>query len=175
MNKAVVATTILFCAIAHSNIAHGDSFSLNFSYVTENAPTFSLLEDRDEYQINQQSPNAPLIGITFSNGHSDTLILNDFYSPEDEVEGCHFIGHLANENEACVAMTGCIGSEDVEFTIFSQHVVETNMYKWNRNGTIELIPYAENSVSTQYHNHTYTIIGDFCVQSLFWTVFVIIS
>ena len=32
-------------------------------------------------------------------------------------ENCDFLGHLANDMSACVAVTGCIGSEDVDITI----------------------------------------------------------
>ena len=33
---------------------------------------------------------------------------------------CNFIGHLENENTACVAVTGCPG-EEMAFTIKSKH------------------------------------------------------
>ncbi len=38
---------------------------------------------------------------------------------------------------ACVAMTGCPGERDVEFTILSQHNAGYHMYRWNKDGTIE--------------------------------------
>ncbi len=38
---------------------------------------------------------------------------------------------------ACVAMTGCPGERDVEFTILSQHNAGYYMYRWNKDGTIE--------------------------------------
>ena len=72
----------------------------------------------------------------------DTLtlwFLNHYYSDEDNVEGCHFLGHLANDREACVAMTGCVGQEDVELTILSEHNSDSGLYKWNKDGTIEII------------------------------------
>ena len=69
----------------------------------------------------------------------DTLVLNTFYSDKDQIEGCHFLGHLANEHQACVAMTGCIGFEDIEFTIMSDHAIESIMYNWKRDGSVEII------------------------------------
>ena len=36
-------------------------------------------------------------------------------------------------------MTGCIGSEDVEFTILSEHAPETGLFKWKIDGNVEVI------------------------------------
>merc|ERR1712223_1015832 len=73
-------------------------------------------------------------------GHKDILVLNKFYANEEDrmanVEGCNFIGHLENEPEACVAMTGCVGSEDVEFTILSTHVTKSPTFKWTKDGQV---------------------------------------
>ena len=55
-------------------------------------------------------------------------------------EGCYYSGHLERDTEACVGMTGCIGSEDVEFTILSDHATDSGSYKWSKNGSVELIP-----------------------------------
>ena len=54
-------------------------------------------------------------------------------------ENCHFIGHLENEREACVAMTGCLGSENVEFTIMSKHASESPMFLWTKEGNVRVI------------------------------------
>ena len=63
----------------------------------------------------------PTIDVTFDDGYTDTLILDHYYfSDEDRLirsENCDFIGHLANDQTACVAVTGCIGSEEVDITI----------------------------------------------------------
>ena len=73
----------------------------------------------------------------------DTLVLERHYANggvrSARIEHCHFIGNLANEPEGSVAMTGCIGTEDVEFTIISEHATESSLYKWYRNGSIETI------------------------------------
>ena len=54
-----------------------------------------------------------------------------------EPRDCRYIGHLRSEPEACLAMTGCVGSEDVEFTILSEHAPESGMFKWNIDGQVE--------------------------------------
>ena len=85
----------------------------------------------------------PSVSVTFPDGHKDTLVLNKFYANEEDrmanVEGCNFIGHLENEPEACVAMTGCVGFEDVEFTILSTHVTKSPRFKWTKDGQVILI------------------------------------
>ena len=35
-------------------------------------------------------------------------------------------------------MTGCVGTDDVEFTIFSSHS-ESNIFKWTKDGNVEVI------------------------------------
>ena len=47
------------------------------------------------------------------------------------------LGHLLSEPEACLAVTGCFGSEDVELTILSKYAPESGMFKWNLDGTVE--------------------------------------
>ena len=38
---------------------------------------------------------------------------------------------------ACVAMTGCPGEDDIEFTVLSKHNDGFYMYRWLKDGTIE--------------------------------------
>ena len=86
---------------------------------------------------------APNVAVTFPDGYKDNLELSIFYGNQEDrmsgIERCHYFGHLANEPEACVAMTGCVGSEDVEFTIFSTHANESPMFKWTKDGNVEII------------------------------------
>ena len=95
-----------------------------------------MLQDRS-------ANGAPSVSIVFPDGYKDTLILKQYYANEEErmarFEACHYIGHLANEHKACVAMTGCIGSEDVQFTIMSEHATESSMFKWTSEGNVEII------------------------------------
>ena len=53
----------------------------------------------------------------------------------------HFIGHLENEPDACVAMVK--HPEHSELTIMSNRNMglgSSSMFKWNQNGMVELIP-----------------------------------
>ena len=107
-------------------------------YITDpkSAPRFALVGERSLNGV-------PTVSVTFPNGHEDTLILARHYSSEEDrigqVEACNYIGHLEKDPEACVAMTGCFGSEDVEFTIMSEHATESPMFKWTKEDTVEII------------------------------------
>ena len=67
---------------------------------------FNLLKDRFE-------DSTPNIEITFPDGYTDRLILEKHYFNEEDKKKidnhCNYIGHLAEEKTACVAMTGCLG------------------------------------------------------------------
>jgi len=94
--------------------------------------------------IQERSFNgAPSVSIAFPDGYKDKLVLERYYANEEErmerTEACRYIGHLANEPEACVAMTGCVGSDDVQFTIMSAHATESAMFKWTKEGDVEII------------------------------------
>ena len=97
-------------------------------------PTFNLVNERS---IN----GSPTVTITFPDGYQDTLVLNRYYANEQNrlarKDRCHFIGHLEKEITACVAMTGCIGSEDVDFTILSKHSPKSATFKWTKDGQVE--------------------------------------
>ena len=54
-------------------------------------------------------------------------------------EDCIYLGYLENEVEACVAMTGCVGLEDVEFTILSERAKTSSLYRWTKEGHVLLI------------------------------------
>ena len=66
-------------------------------------PQLTLNEERSLNGI-------PNIAINFPNGHMDNLILDRYFdNDQDRIqdrEGCRFLGHLENESEACVAVTG---------------------------------------------------------------------
>ena len=97
-------------------------------------PHFSMMQDRSENGI-------PLINIRFQDGYEDTLILHKHTSQmrtdDLESEYCHYLGHLENEPEACIAVTGCHDREDLEFTIISSHSTKSNMFVWARDGTVK--------------------------------------
>ena len=75
----------------------------------------------------------PSVKVNFADGSSDFLVLSKY----ENMDG-HFIGHLAKEKTACVAMVD--HPEHAELTILSDRTVESTMYKWKNNGEVELIP-----------------------------------
>ena len=98
-------------------------------------PSFALNQDRS-------LDGSPSVSITFPDGYTDTMVLSRYYSNENDrlarTENCHFFGHLEGEPDACIALTGCPGSDDLEFTIMSEHLSDT-MFKWNKNGNVQVI------------------------------------
>ena len=88
--------------------------------------------------------NIPSVTVTFPDGYQDTLKLRQFFTNEneksvEEANACAYIGNLENERTACVAMTGCYGKEDVQFTILSKHAEGSVFYKWTKNGDVHVI------------------------------------
>ena len=53
-------------------------------------------------------------------------------------DDCNYIGRLEGEPDACVAMTGCPGSHDLEFTIMSEHSSHST-FKWLTSGKVEVV------------------------------------
>ena len=98
--------------------------------------------------LNKASDGTPSIRIEFPDGYKDTLVLKKFYGNDEDKKAkldlCHYIGHLANESESGVAMTGCVNVkglpvEDVEFTILSTHSKACQIFKWTKTGKVEVI------------------------------------
>ena len=98
--------------------------------------TFSLIEERSK-----DSP--PNVLVTFPDGYTDRLVLRKHYFNEKDrmtdESHCNYIGHLAKETDACVAMTGCLGSDDVEFTIMSTHALGSNGFVWSKDGDVHMV------------------------------------
>ena len=98
--------------------------------------TFSLLEERSK----DSSPN---VLVTFPDGYTDRLVLKKHYFNEKDRMAddrhCNYIGHLAKETDACVAMTGCLGSDNVEFTIMSTHALGSNGFVWSKEGDVHMV------------------------------------
>merc|ERR1712172_424422 len=132
MGRTVTNLKMRFLVIA-SLIAISNSARLSGP---EETPSFVLVEERS-------SNEAPSIVVTFPDGYQDVLVLSKFYANKQNriasKERCHYIGHLANELTACVAMTGCVGSQDVQFTILSKHAPNSSTFKWTKDGNVELI------------------------------------
>ena len=93
-------------------------------------------------KICPRSGAIPDIDIIFPDGRMDSMVLERHYaSPEARMMGekhCNFFGHLKNDASACVAVTGCSGQEDMEFTINSRDL-ETNMYILRKKGNFEAL------------------------------------
>merc|ERR1711971_83889 len=96
---------------------------------------------RIEVQQSRSARGIPSIDITFANGVKDALVLERFYPTEqskmEKKVSCNFIGHLENENTACVAVTGCPG-EEMAFTIKSKHS-ENIGYILHQDGQLESV------------------------------------
>jgi len=121
--------------VVASLIAVASAAKMKF-HLEKKSTNFALVEERS-------ANGSPTVAVTFSDGYTDTLVLNRYYSSEEDrmlgSEECHFIGYLAKEQDACVAMTGCVGSEDIDLTIMSRHATESSMFKWTKDGHVEII------------------------------------
>ena len=90
-------------------------------------------DDRSLYAI-------PEIAITFPDGHKDELILEKHF-PNKEArmvnkEHCNYFGHLKNDPQACVAVTGCYGEDKLDFTIMSDHSLYQNKFVLEKDGQL---------------------------------------
>ena len=74
--------------------------------------------------------------MTFPDGYSDNLLLKKHSDTNDH---CHYIGHLENEREACVAVTGCMGKDDLELTVLSKHSGHSPLMRWKLDGSVDVI------------------------------------
>ena len=120
--------------------------------LSDNVPAFTLNAERS-------LDGSPSLTITFPDGYTDTLILNKYYSnAEDELvrmaekEHCNFLGKLVKE-DVCVAMTGCPGQDDLEFTILSSHAKNGGLYRWSKDGNVQVI-------ESQYKDMTLALYRD---------------
>ena len=115
----------------------------------------------------------PSLDITFPNGYADKFCLKRYISSEEEVTSdsslnCNFFGHLENDKEACVAVTGCPGRDNLEMTINSKHPSPSNMYILHRNGSLEMVEstFKDPRVKTESLRHPshgsppYHVLGD---------------
>merc|ERR1711953_351600 len=130
--------------------------------ISRSVPSFALNQDRS-------LDGSPSVSITFPDGYTDTMVLSRYYSNKNDrlarTENCHFFGHLEGEPEACIALTGCPGSDDLEFTIMSEHSTDA-MFKWKKDGKVELIesPFHGGKAQSEYLvrniDEDWTVEGD---------------
>ena len=114
-------------------IPQGDPTTINI----EALPTITVrLDDRSLYGI-------PEIAITFPDGHEDELILEKHFPNEEarmeNKEHCNYFGHLKNDPQACVAVTGCYGQDKLDFTIMSDHSLYQNKFVLEKNGQLKAV------------------------------------
>lgn len=99
-------------------------------------PSFKVLQDKSLGAI-------PKIKVTFPDGHYDRLVLERYYANDAERHAramtCNYIGHLEKESTACVAVTGCLGKDDLEMTIMSKHAGPNSMIVLRKDNTVEVI------------------------------------
>ena len=99
---------------------------------------FSVIEKRSKV-------SSPTINVTFSDGYMDTIVSWKHYSNKEQKRSikndkdCNYLGHLLHEKGACVAMTGCVGMEDVVFTIMSEHATDSFHFVWTKKGEIHTV------------------------------------
>ena len=79
--------------------------------------------------------------VTFPDNSEDTMMLERFYlNPTEKlnrIEKCRFVGQLESNAKSSIALTGCIGSEDVLITILSSKPFIQKMFLWKLDGDIE--------------------------------------
>lgn len=102
----------------------------------ERLPSFKVFQDKSLGAI-------PKIEVTFPNGHVDRMVLERYFANEADRQSrklaCNFIGHLEKESTACVAVTGCLGQDDLEMTIMSKHAGPNGMVVLRKDNTVEII------------------------------------
>ena len=93
-------------------------------------PSFLVREERS-------LEGTPTIDVVFEDGFSDTLVLDKFYFAEEDrletEEACDYIGHLASDLTSCVAVTGCVGAEDLHITIMGDR---GGLFRMSVDGTV---------------------------------------
>ena len=104
---------------------------------SEALPTITVRrDDRSLYAI-------PEITITFPDGHKDELILEKHFPNEEarmeNKEHCNYFGHLKNDPQACVAVTGCYGQDKLDFTIMSDHSLYQNKFVLEKDGQLKAV------------------------------------
>ena len=84
------------------------------------------------------------------------MVLERFYPTEqsrmEKKVSCNFIGHLENENTACVAVTGCPG-EEMAFTIKSKHSEHIG-YILHQDGQLESVESTFKVLLIWNYNHS---------------------
>ena len=112
-------------------------------------PLFPLIKVR---QNGRSLYDIPEIDIAFPDGHLDEIVLEKHFSNEEDrmanEEHCNYFGHLKNDPNACIAVTGCYGRDDLEFTILAGHSMSNHMFVLQKDGQLRTV---ESSINVSYH------------------------
>ena len=120
-------------------------------------PLFPLIKVR---QNGRSLYDIPEIDIAFPDGHLDEFVLEKhFFNEEDRManeEHCNYFGHLKNDPNACIAVTGCYGRDDLEFTILAGHAMSNHMFVLQKDGQLRTV---ESSINVSYHFASNTTVS----------------
>merc|ERR1711962_1253231 len=146
-----------------ANWCNGDCYWSTGRCVPKNqvhldVPSFSMSKSENLGTESTDDQQFLKIQITFQNGESDTMVLlpsqiDRYFLVRNGTKECRYFGHLENEPEACIAMTGCPGSEDVEMTILSTKIQGTPSFFWKRDGSVELVQLPNENVNVDHVNY----------------------
>ncbi len=84
-------------------------------------------------------PSNPEVKISFPNGVKSKMVLWKHFSSKNQKEsdGCNYLGYLESDPKSCLAMTGCPGRDQLEFTINSKSLNGSNKFILHQNGSLE--------------------------------------
>lgn len=140
-------------------------------YINTGHPTFKLLSSRSG--LNDPRTDIPEMEVTFGNGQKDMLVLRHYNAlPDstniDHTRLCNYLGYLKYEEDARVAVTGCVDERNLEgkmyITLLSKRSPYQKSFSMDSDGHVETIKIMEsndayleitNDVSTgQFDNGT---------------------
>jgi len=95
-----------------------------------NKPNFKVIDSNNDLTIK----------FSLHDGFEDEMVLDRFYlndfDKENRVEKCNFLGNLKSNSKVGVALTGCIGQDDVLITILFQNPSVIRRFQWSTDGRI---------------------------------------
>ena len=101
------------------------------------------------------------------------IYLKNTFNDGDRIEiddGCNYVGHLAIEKDACVAMTGCFGSDDIELTIMSSHAVGSTGFLWTKEGVIHAVDVNEKVIPLSLRPHKKRTASVVCLINIVYSI-----
>ena len=114
--------------------------------------TFQLLSSRSG--LNDPRMEIPEMEVRFGNGQKDTLVLRHYNAfPDstniDHTKLCNYLGHLKYEEDARVAVTGCLDERNLEgkiyITLLSKRSPYQKSFSMDFDGNVEPIQIMESN------------------------------